>query len=251
MNVINYQYMSALSLSSIGLCHLSYRRLSASPSKLTLTDGRVHLLKVEIHALIVHSKMSANRIDLDAILVEIGELGRYQIAQYCMLCALVIFTSTPYLSYIFTSGPLEYRYVWTTLDSSFAGCIRLFSTSRCRIPEIDSANSDGRITYAPDWLPSAVPFTPDGQPERCGRYLSVEADSRTDYAHLSCVSSVCFNRSQVDRCDEFVFATDEVTIVSAVCTNVFIQVNYKMGCWKVLFCCVQLTLHLFWFVKLV
>lgn len=48
-------------------------------------------------------------IDLDAILVEIGETGRYQIALYATLCVLVMFTSNSYLSYIFTAGQLDYR----------------------------------------------------------------------------------------------------------------------------------------------
>lgn len=55
------------------------------------------------------SRGTSQHIDLDAILVEIGEHGRYQIALYAVLCVLVLFTSNSYLSYIFTAGKLDYR----------------------------------------------------------------------------------------------------------------------------------------------
>lgn len=54
---------------------------------------------------------SAAGIDLDAILVEIGERGRYQLAQYALLGVFVVLTCVPNLSYIFTTAQLDYRYV--------------------------------------------------------------------------------------------------------------------------------------------
>lgn len=50
-----------------------------------------------------------NGIDLDGILVEIGELGKYQIINYIFFGVAVILTSSSYLSYIFTTSQLEYR----------------------------------------------------------------------------------------------------------------------------------------------
>lgn len=50
-----------------------------------------------------------NEIDLDGIMVEIGELGKYQILNYVFLCVAVILTSSSYLSYIFTAGQVDYR----------------------------------------------------------------------------------------------------------------------------------------------
>lgn len=48
-------------------------------------------------------------INVDSILVELGELGRYQLLQYFLLGVITLFTSLAYLSYIFTAGQLDYR----------------------------------------------------------------------------------------------------------------------------------------------
>lgn len=51
-------------------------------------------------------------INVDSILVELGELGRYQLLQYFLLGVITLFTSLAYLSYIFTAGQLDYRYIY-------------------------------------------------------------------------------------------------------------------------------------------
>lgn len=57
----------------------------------------------------MRTKTKAREIDLDGILEEIGEMGRYQVAHYVLLSVIVILTSSSYLSYIFTAGQLDYR----------------------------------------------------------------------------------------------------------------------------------------------
>lgn len=49
-------------------------------------------------------------IDVDSVLVELGELGRYQVLQYSLLAVITLVTSMTSLSYIFTAAQLDYRY---------------------------------------------------------------------------------------------------------------------------------------------
>lgn len=48
-------------------------------------------------------------MDFDLILEEIGELGRYQITNYLLLCLPVLFAAANSLSYVFTAGIPNYR----------------------------------------------------------------------------------------------------------------------------------------------
>lgn len=50
-------------------------------------------------------------IDFDDILVELGELGRYQIFTYILICLPVLFAGASSLSYVFTAGVPNYRWV--------------------------------------------------------------------------------------------------------------------------------------------
>lgn len=53
--------------------------------------------------------LQEKNINLDSVLDELGTLGRYQILQYFLLSVIVLFTSSSYVSYIFTTGQLDYR----------------------------------------------------------------------------------------------------------------------------------------------
>lgn len=50
-------------------------------------------------------------IDLDGVLNEIGQFGRFQIKQYGLMVIPVIFHAMA-LSYVFTAGRLNYRWVF-------------------------------------------------------------------------------------------------------------------------------------------
>lgn len=50
-------------------------------------------------------------MDFDAVLLEIGEFGRYQKTNYMLLCLPVLFAAGNSLSYVFTAGIPNYRYV--------------------------------------------------------------------------------------------------------------------------------------------
>lgn len=57
------------------------------------------------------SEKKSNDFDLDRILVELGQFGKFQIINYFLLCIPVALSAIYALSYVFTAGDLEYRYV--------------------------------------------------------------------------------------------------------------------------------------------
>lgn len=59
----------------------------------------------------------------------------------------------------------------------------------------------------PNWLHNAVPFS-NGKPASCNRY---ESDRLT----TTCEAGN-FNQSNVYRCDRFIYATDEKSILNEV-----------------------------------
>lgn len=51
-------------------------------------------------------------IDLDSILVELGEFGKYQIVNYALMVLIIAVTAGIQLSYIFSAGQVDYRLVY-------------------------------------------------------------------------------------------------------------------------------------------
>lgn len=148
---------------------------------------------------------SADAIDLDAILREIGESGPQRTRTWLLCTTIVLLASLPYMSYVFTAGQLDYR---------------------CAVPQCETLHEDDDVTSAVvdfagvAWLHNAMPVTEDGRPARCERYRWVGengADANaSDNVYVKC-GAASFNRSQVERCDRLVYAGDEVTIVKEVC----------------------------------
>ncbi|XP_068084758.1 organic cation transporter protein isoform X2 [Anabrus simplex] len=125
-------------------------------------------------------------VDLDEILQELGQFGRYQVMSYLLISLPIFFTVISGTSYVFTAGDLNYR---------------------CRIPECDDIN--GTQLY-PHWLRYAVPFENRGgqnSPSRCLRYDSNYNQSSTSCDHGMFVNSTI-------RCHEWVYTEDESTIAS-------------------------------------
>lgn len=50
--------------------------------------------------------------ELDAILQELGQLGKFQVKNYILIAIPIALTACFSLNYIFTAGQLEYRFVW-------------------------------------------------------------------------------------------------------------------------------------------
>lgn len=55
-------------------------------------------------------QLQKNSIDFDDVLEELGELGRFQIFTYILVCLPVFFAGANSLSYVFTAGVPKYRF---------------------------------------------------------------------------------------------------------------------------------------------
>ncbi|VVC35894.1 Sugar transporter, conserved site,Major facilitator superfamily domain,Major facilitator, sugar [Cinara cedri] len=145
--------------------------------------------------------MTKKTIDIDVLLEEVGEFGRYQKCYIFLLGLALLFTASSTLSFVFTTGDMNYR---------------------CLIPKCDSEMET--VVYKPPWLNWAVPFH-ENTPAKCQRYA---AKNPHDNDSLVLVLPQCqynnFNKSSVEDCDEFVFESGgESTIVSAF--NIFCKNN--------------------------
>lgn len=49
-------------------------------------------------------------LDLDAVLVELGSFGRYQIRTYCLILLPIVLSGAYNGQYIFAAGETPYRY---------------------------------------------------------------------------------------------------------------------------------------------
>lgn len=103
---------------------------------------------------------------------------------------------------------------WTTVDDfriQFLTISISISIFRCKIPECES-NS---IEYNPNWLINAIPVE-NGIPNKCNRF------KYSHYNESDNLSTFCpahyFNQSVIERCNEFIYKTDEKTILSEVIT---------------------------------
>lgn len=65
-------------------------------------------------------KPEPHRMDLDNILEQIGEFGKFQIQNYLLVCLPVIFSAANSLTYVFTAAIPKYRWVYTKY-----GCLRV------------------------------------------------------------------------------------------------------------------------------
>ncbi|XP_055594289.1 solute carrier family 22 member 3 [Uranotaenia lowii] len=125
-----------------------------------------------------------DEIDLDGVLNEIGQFGRFQIRQYVFMVIPIVFNAFFTLSYVFTAGNLNYR---------------------CEIPGCDTSPSAG---FHPSWLNETVPFKND-MPERCERFLPIGNSSIDE---IQC-DAENFDTNQIIECDKFIYEDDETTIV--------------------------------------
>uniref|UniRef100_A0A8D8BHK3 Organic cation transporter protein n=1 Tax=Culex pipiens TaxID=7175 RepID=A0A8D8BHK3_CULPI len=127
---------------------------------------------------------SEDDIDLDGVLSEIGQFGRFQIRQYGLMVIPIILNAFFTLSYVFTAGSLSYR---------------------CHVPGCD----DVQTTWHPAWLNETVPMRNE-VPAQCEMFAPI---SNSSLDNDSCDVSN-FDTSAVIQCDKFVYEEDEVTIVN-------------------------------------
>lgn len=133
---------------------------------------------------------AAAPIDLDEILEELGQFGKYQVTTYLLISLPIFFTVISGTSYVFTAGELDYR---------------------CRVPEC----SDSEAGYKPPWIANAVPMIGKGSnsnPSRCERYKPAPNVTISSTPSSSCSSELFLNTTI--KCDEWVYPSDESTIAS-------------------------------------
>ncbi|RZC05036.1 organic cation transporter protein [Asbolus verrucosus] len=127
-------------------------------------------------------------MDFDDMLEELGELGKYQITTYILVCLPVFFGAANSLSYVFTAGIPNYR---------------------CLIPECEDPES---TTYDVPWTKWAIPDESssqilDSKSHLCDRFVANETAS----------NGTCFRElftNKIATCSEWVFDHSERTIVN-------------------------------------
>lgn len=161
-------------------------------------------------------------MDFDRVLQHIGEFGRYQQINYLLICLPVILAAANSMSYIFTSGVPNYRYIWNSCISiiyyKYNCYIQLLSTNvkqtnRCFVPECDDNLNPN---YEEPWLVHALPSsTKKGSgmfvPEQCERF---ETNQTNIWSGDKCPGE-WFSDNRL-TCDRWVFDNYERTIVNDV-----------------------------------
>ncbi|CAH1131606.1 unnamed protein product [Ceutorhynchus assimilis] len=120
---------------------------------------------------------------LDAILIKLGDFGRYQIFVFSLVCVAVVLHSMAHIAYVFTAMDLDYR---------------------CKIPECDSPINP---EYQQPWLGNSIPYT-NHRPDKCSRYVPFKNDTGLNNCTLG-----DFNMDIVVRCEDFVYSGVEHTIL--------------------------------------
>ncbi|BES93527.1 Organic cation transporter [Nesidiocoris tenuis] len=121
-------------------------------------------------------------MDLDSILREIGQFGRYQMFVFFLLFFSIVYTTFFTLTFVFTAADLQYR---------------------CLVPGCESLND---TTFNSPWVNRSIPYE-DGKLARCQRYVPRAG-------HEDSCSPDAFNSNVTESCQEFVFSNAENTIVS-------------------------------------
>ncbi|GFG40420.1 hypothetical protein Cfor_01589 [Coptotermes formosanus] len=126
-------------------------------------------------------------MDFDEVLEEIGELGRYQITTYLLICLPVLFSAANSLTYVFTAGVPNYR---------------------CLVPGCDDPTNP---SYLAPLLAEAIPSADhEGsqpyKPHQCQMYIPYN-----NATNMSCPLGH-FSRNTV-TCDAWVYEDSEHTIV--------------------------------------
>ncbi|KAJ8936299.1 hypothetical protein NQ318_001492 [Aromia moschata] len=128
-------------------------------------------------------------LDFDDMLEELGELGKFQIYTYTLVCLPVLFAAASSLSYVFTAGIPNYR---------------------CLIPECEDAYD---TSYNVPWLNWTIPMDHSSD-----QVIGVKVDSCERYSlNRSIDNTTCspdIFTSNIEKCSEWVFDENERTIVS-------------------------------------
>ncbi|XP_022216949.2 organic cation transporter protein-like [Drosophila obscura] len=132
-------------------------------------------------------KSSDEDNSLDAILVRIGQFGRYQIINYVLLCVPMLFNAFFSISYVFTASTVVHR---------------------CNITQCDSPAS----VYEESWLNFTVPYKGSSWDD-CHRYVANETvySPFTDPSGAYCDAEY-FSKETETCAHDFKFRDEEKTI---------------------------------------
>ncbi|XP_018566487.1 organic cation transporter protein isoform X2 [Anoplophora glabripennis] len=128
-------------------------------------------------------------LDFDDMLEELGELGKFQIYTYILVCLPVLFAAANSLSYVFTAGVPDYR---------------------CFIPECEDPLD---TSYDTPWLKWAIPAEKNSD-----QVIGVKADTCDRFSlNQSAINTTCspemFTKT-IEKCSEWIFDNNERTIVN-------------------------------------
>ncbi|KAH8373949.1 hypothetical protein KR200_004470, partial [Drosophila serrata] len=142
---------------------------------------------------------------LDAILVRIGQFGRYQIINYVLLCVPMLFNAFFSISYVFTASTV---------------------VQRCNVPQCDSPSSG----YEESWLNFTVPYKNSAW-DSCNRYVAndtaiVSILPYTDPSGEYCSWEYFTNRTESCGHD-FKFRDKEKTIATEF--GIYCQDNWMLS----------------------
>ncbi|XP_055316667.1 solute carrier family 22 member 21-like isoform X3 [Sitodiplosis mosellana] len=116
-----------------------------------------------------------------------GTFKKYQIINYILFCLPFALSGSFGLNYVFTALNVE---------------------SRCFISECETLDTN---TFEPKWLQNAIPYS-NKKPSKCSRY------ERHIEPTLYSLYDICpeseFNRSHVIGCNQFIYKTDEISIMN-------------------------------------
>ncbi|RZC33072.1 Sugar tr and/or MFS 1 domain containing protein [Asbolus verrucosus] len=116
---------------------------------------------------------------LDSILVQLGEVGKYQLFILGVVSLGATLHAAAHVAFVFTAMNLEYR---------------------CEIPECDTINPQ----FEPPWLSNAIPYS-DNKPSKCTRFVMSNATDSCD--------KVSDFGTTVERCNSFVYKTERDSIL--------------------------------------
>ncbi|KAE8752430.1 hypothetical protein FOCC_FOCC000902, partial [Frankliniella occidentalis] len=117
---------------------------------------------------------------VDRVLLQIGKLGPFQIVNCLAINMPILFSALYTIAYVFTAQELNYR---------------------CLIPECETADT---ASYAPPWLPEAIPVH-DDTPEACVRFVHNNSSSSGDGGGNGTCSADLFDTTRTERCGAWVY----------------------------------------------
>ncbi|XP_050677881.1 organic cation transporter protein-like [Leptidea sinapis] len=115
-------------------------------------------------------------LNLDSVLLELGQFGRYQIRTYCFILVPILFSAIYNAQYIFAAADLDYR---------------------CKVPECESSPPQFETDVWGSWA------LPDGAGQ-CERYVPISSTCSAD----------SFHPTDKKRCTSWVYQNEDTIVAT-------------------------------------